>query len=49
MSNKRQRMMSVFVSTSSTFYLKDKYENNDWDKYEKEGDDKYKDEENHLG
>ena len=40
MSNRRQRMMSVFVSTTSTFNLKDKYENKGWDKDEDEDDDK---------
>ena len=49
MSKRGQRMRSVFVSTSSTFNLKDKYENKGWDKDEKEGGDKEKDEENHLG
>ena len=48
MSNRKQRKRSVFVSTTSTFNLMDKYENKGWDTYEKEGDDKDNDEENHL-
>ena len=48
MSNRRQRIGSVFVSTTSASNLKDKYQSKDWDKDEKEGDDKDKDEENHL-
>ena len=42
MSNRRQRMMSVFVSTTSASNLKDKYENKGWDKDEEECGDKDK-------
>ena len=38
MSNRGQRMRSVFVSTSSTFNLKDKYQSKDWDKDEDDKD-----------
>ena len=38
MSNRRQRIGSVFVSTTSASNLKDKYQSKDWDKDEDDKD-----------